>query len=237
MHEAFINAGISSEYITSKTPKLERERILKAFTDGAFMVLNNCGILTTGYDEPSIECVIMNRATKSLPLWLQCVGRGSRLYQNKNEFVLLDFGGNHTRLGMWNEPRTWSLKEKKKRKSNEVTPVKSCPKCDGIVFASARVCRYCGHQFPIDEKELAQGVMVEVLPNHLKGRRISELDLYELIELQQTKKYKPSYIWRVIRAKDLISEYAELMKYSKGWVWRQTEEQKNDNNNFTDYKI
>jgi hypothetical protein len=105
------------------------------------------------------------------------------------------------------------------------------------VFASARVCRYCGHQFPIDEKELAQGVMVEVLPNHLKGRRISELDLYELIELQQTKKYKPSYIWRVIRAKDLISEYAELMKYSKGWVWRQTEEQKNDNNNFTDYKI
>ena len=237
MYEAFINAGISAEYITSKTPKLERERILKAFTDGAFMVLNNCGILTTGYDEPSIECVIMNRATKSLPLWLQCVGRGSRLYQNKNEFVLLDFGGNHTRLGMWNEPRTWSLKEKKKRKSNEVTPVKSCPKCDGIVFASARVCRYCNYQFLIDEKELAQGVMVEVLPNHLKGRRISELDLYELIELQQTKKYKPSYIWRVIRAKDLISEYAELMKYSKAWVWRQTEEQKNDNNNFTDYKI
>ena len=237
INEAFINAGISSEYITSKTPKLERERILKAFTDGAFMVLNNCGILTTGYDEPSIECVIMNRATKSLPLWLQCVGRGSRLYQNKNEFVLLDFGGNHTRLGMWNEPRTWSLKEKKKRKSNEVTPVKSCPKCDGIVFASARVCRYCGHQFPIDEKELAQGVMVEVLPNHLKGRRISELNLFELVELQQTKKYKPSYIWRVIRAKDLIEEYAEIMNYSKGWVWRQTEEQKNDNNNFTDYKI
>jgi len=54
---------------------------------------------------------------------------------------------------------------------------------------------------------------------------------------QQTKKYKPSYIWRVIRAKDLIEEYAEIMNYSKGWVWRQTEEQKNDNNNFTDYKI
>jgi superfamily II DNA or RNA helicase len=237
MYEAFINAGISAEYITSKTPKLERERILKAFTNGAFMVLNNCGILTTGYDEPSIECVIMNRATKSLPLWLQCVGRGSRLYQNKKEFVLLDFGGNHTRLGMWNEPRTWSLKEKKKRKSNEVTPVKSCPNCEGIVFASARICRYCEYKFPIDEKELAQGIMVEVIPTHLKGKRISELDLNELIELQQTKKYKASYIWRVVRNKDMIEEYAEIMQYSSGWVWRQQQEQKNDNNNFSDYKI
>jgi len=237
MHNAFLSAGISSEFVTSKTPKLERERILKAFTNGSFMVLNNCGILTTGYDEPSIECVIMNRATKSLPLWLQCVGRGSRLYQNKKEFVLLDFGGNHTRLGMWNEPRTWSLKEKKKRKSNEVTPVKSCPNCEGIVFASARICRYCEYKFPIDEKELAQGIMVEVIPNHLKGKKISELDLNELIELQQTKKYKASYIWRVVRNKDMIDEYAEIMKYSSGWVWRQQQEQKNDNNNFTDYKI
>lgn len=234
MHNAFISAGISSEYITSKTATSDRERILKAFTNGDFKVLNNCGILTTGYDEPSIECVIMNRATKSLPLWLQCVGRGSRLYQNKNEFILLDFGGNHTRLGMWNEPRTWSLKEKKKRKSNEVTPVKSCPNCEAIVFASARICRYCGHVFPIEEKELLQGVMVEVIPSNLKGKRIADLDLYELIELQKTKKYKPSYIWRVIRAKDLISEYAELMGYSKGWVWRQENEK---DTNFTNYKI
>lgn len=234
MNESFLKAGISSEYITSKTPKLDRERILKAFTEGAFTVLNNCGILTTGYDEPSIECVIMNRATKSLPLWLQCVGRGSRLYQNKNEFILLDFGGNHTRLGMWNEPRTWSIKEKKKRASNEVTPVKSCPKCDGINFASARVCRYCDYKFPIEEKELVQGVMVEVVPSHLIGRRISDLDLYELIELQHSKKYKPSYIWRVVRAKELIKEYAEIMGYSKGWVWRQENE---ESTNYTDYKI
>ena len=236
INQTFLDAGISSEYITSKTPKDERERILKAFTNGMFKVLNNCGILTTGYDEPSIECVIMNRATKSLPLWLQCVGRGSRLYPNKNQFILLDFGGNHTRLGMWNEPRTWSLISKKKRDSNEVTPMKSCPKCDAMVFASARVCRYCEYQFPMDAQELKEGVMVEVVPSHLKGKKISELDLYELIELQKSKKYKASYIWRVIRSKDLIEEYAEIMEYSKGWIWRQQQEQEK-NSNFTDYKI
>lgn len=234
MNKAFLDAGISSEYVTSNTPKEERERILNAFTNGAFKVLNNCGILTTGYDEPSIECVIMNRATKSLPLWLQCVGRGSRLYPNKNEFILLDFGGNHTRLGMWNEPRKWSLAEKKKRDSNEVTPMKSCPNCEAMVFASARECRYCGFKFPMDAQELKDGVMVKVVPLHLKGKRISDLSLFELIELQQSKKYKASYIWRVVRAREQIDEYAELMGYSSGWVYRQKKE---NSTNFTDYKI
>ena len=69
MNREFKEAGIMSECITSKTDPLERDRILSAFSDGLFPVLNNCGILTTGYDEPSIECVIMNRKTKSLPLW------------------------------------------------------------------------------------------------------------------------------------------------------------------------
>lgn len=238
VNQAFLDSGISSEYITSKTNKEDRDRILKAFTDGHFKVLNNCGILTTGYDEPSIECVIMNRATKSLPLWLQCVGRGSRLYPNKNEFILLDFGGNHTRLGMWNEPRTWSLIEKKKRASNEVTPTKTCPGCAASVFASARICRYCSYVFPMDAAELKEGVMVEVIPANLKGRKISALSLQELIELQQSKKYKPSYIWRVIRSRDMIQEYAGLMGYKKGWIYKQEQDRQTESKNiFTDYKL
>lgn len=237
VNQAFLDAGISSEFITSKTKKEDRERILKAFTNGHFKVLNNCGILTTGYDEPSIECVIMNRATKSLPLWLQCVGRGSRLYPNKNEFILLDFGGNHTRLGMWNEPRTWSLIEKKKRASSEVTPSKSCPKCDAIVFASARICRYCDYVFPMDATELKEGVMVEVVPQRLKGSRISELSIYDLIELQNTKKLKASFVWRVIRSfgENDLRIYAKEMKYKDGWIYNQL--QKMDDCEFKNYRI
>lgn len=232
---AFKDAGISCEFITSKTHAIERDGILKAFTNNAFTVLVNCGILTTGYDEPSILCVIMNRATKSLPLWLQCAGRGSRLFPNKNEFILLDFGGNHTRLGLWNEPRIWSLKEKKKKEG--VAPVKDCPKCAALLPAFVRNCQYCGHEFEIKESEIKDGVMIEVMPkvpDHLKGKKISELNLFELIELQRSKKYKASYIWRVVRAKELLDEYAELMEYSKGWVYRQKQDK---DSNFTDYKL
>lgn len=241
MHNAFIEAGISSEYITSKTPKEERNRILKAFTSGAFMVLNNCGILTTGYDEPSIQTVIMNRATKSLPLFLQCSGRGSRIYHNKEMFTLLDFGMNHDRHGMWNEPREWKLKPPKKKKES-VAPVKTCGnnECGCMVHASARICKHCGFVFPIKEAVAHEGVMVEVTkrpPSGLIGKRISDLSIDELIELETSKVYKASFIWRVIRSlgEESVKSYANKKGHSSGWSYRQIQDL--DNCSFTDYKI
>lgn len=241
MHQSFLDAGISSEYITSKTPKDERNRILAAFTAGHFLVLNNCGILTTGYDEPSIQTVIMNRATKSLPLFLQCAGRGSRLYPGKENFTLLDFGMNHQRHGLWNLPREWKL-EPPKKKGEGVAPIKTCgnKECECIVPASAKLCKFCGYVFPVREAEEVEGVMVEVTaqtPVHLRGRKISDLNILELIQLETSKAYKASFIWRVVRShgEDALSQYAKLKGHSNGWVYRQ--KQDIQNNQFTDYRI
>ena len=237
MTAQFNEAGILSECITSKTPKEERKRILKAFSDGLIPVLNNCGILTTGYDEPSIECVIMNRKTKSLPLFLQCCGRGSRLYPGKKEFIVLDFGENHNEHGMWEEPRTWELKPPKKKKK-QAAPVKHCPDCDAMLHAPIMKCKFCGHIFEKEEAPMIEGKMVEVkphTPDYLKDRKISSLDMDELINLQDAKKYKPTFIWRVIRSrgKQYIIDYAARKGYSSGWVQRQIKEM--NNSQFKDY--
>jgi superfamily II DNA or RNA helicase len=240
MTKAFNDAGIFSECVTSETSKEDRARILRAFSMGLIPVLNNCGILTTGYDEPSIECIIMNRATKSLPLWLQCCGRGSRLCDEigKEQFIVLDFGLNHNEHGMWSEARKWQIAPPKKKKKMDAAPVKECPKCNALVFASARTCRYCEHVFPFEAKELSQGSMVEIgahVPVQLEGRRISSLDVDELIILEHSKAYKASFIWRVIRSKgkETIREYAAKKKHSSGWAWRQ--EKDIDNSSFKDY--
>ena len=45
--------------------------------------MNNVGILTTGFDCPNVEAIILNRATKSLSLYYQMIGRGSRIAENK----------------------------------------------------------------------------------------------------------------------------------------------------------
>lgn len=240
MTKAFNDAGIRSECVTSKTPKDERARILRAFSQGLFPVLNNCGILTTGYDEPTIETVIMNRATKSLPLWLQCCGRGSRVIPNvKTQFTVLDFGLNHDQHGMWAEPRIWKIK-KPREKGQQAAPVKECPKCQALVFASARTCRHCGHEFPFEAKPLSQGEMVQVTPKvpmGLTGRRISDLSLMELIELEASKTYKASYIWRVVRSKgkEAIREYARMKGHSSFWCHRQEKEM--DNCDYKNYLL
>lgn len=246
MTSAFNAAGIMSECITSKTPKDKRKAILDAFKAGHFPVLNNCGILTTGYDEASIETVIVNRATKSLSLWLQMCGRGSRIYRNKPYFTVLDFGMNHNEHGLWDEPRTWAIEPPRKKKPVlQEAPIKICEECSAVVAAQAKKCNYCGYQFPVKEVEQKQGVMVEVskpsnLPEHLRGRCISALNVEELADLQKSKQYKATYVWRVVRSKgeDAVKEYAEKMNYKPEWVSRQTEEMADvERNTYTNYVL
>jgi superfamily II DNA or RNA helicase len=242
MTDEFNAAGISSKCITSRTPKEERDKILAEFTSGAFPVLNNCGILTTGYDEPSIEVVIMNRKTKSLPLWLQCCGRGSRTYPGKTEFTVLDFGMNHDEHGLWEEPRKWSLEEKKKKKkgASQEAAVKTCKNCEAMVHARVMICPHCGYKFPETKAELVEGVLVEMtgrVPVELKGMKVSDLTLDELLLLQKTGKFKSSFIWRVARwhGHDFLVRYACKMGYKSGWIWNQ--EQKMDDCNFNNYTL
>lgn len=243
--EAFKAKGIRSEVVTSLTAKEERTRILSAFTAGYFDVLVNCGILTTGYDEPSIEDIVIVRATTSIALWLQMCGRGSRVIPGKKEnFTIYDFGGNHDRHGLWNQPREWSLVEKKRKKSDGISPVKSCPNCEALLAVSVRVCEYCEHEFGQAEKEDLKGVLVEVVqsvevkvPESLIGKRIGELDPLELFELQKSKKYKPTFIWRIVRnlGEKAVKEYAEIANYKKGWIYSQM--QKLDEKSFTNFVL
>lgn len=239
----FNRAGVTSYYITSKTSRADRESLLADFASGVFPVLVNCGILTTGYDEPSIECVIVNRKTKSLSLWLQMVGRGSRKHPGKDNFILLDFGQNHDEHGMWNQPRTWEIPKPRSR-PKQPAPVKDCPKCDSMQFATVAVCDVCGFEFPKKaEAGLSSGVMVEVgeplsldgVPKSLVGRSVLKLDAQQLIELQKSKRYKTAFIWKLVQLLPEIDQwhYMGLMGYSYKWLENLRRKPKPKIRNFT----
>jgi superfamily II DNA or RNA helicase len=72
----------------------ERKEILADYRAGEFQFLVNCALYTEGFDEPSIACVAIVRPTKSRGLYVQMVGRGTRLYPGKLALLLLDFTGN-----------------------------------------------------------------------------------------------------------------------------------------------
>lgn len=64
-------------------------------------------ILTTGFDEPSVESIILNRATRSLTLYFQMIGRGSRIFKDRTTFQVIDLGNNVARFGPWSQPVDW----------------------------------------------------------------------------------------------------------------------------------
>lgn len=95
---AFQDAGINASVIHGGMPLADRRFILAEHRAGVFPVLANCMILTEGYDDPGIECVIMARPTRSKGLYIQCVGRGLRIDPTRppvgQECLILDVAGN-----------------------------------------------------------------------------------------------------------------------------------------------
>lgn len=85
--------------VSGDTPKNEREEIIRRFKNGEIKVVANAGVLTTGFDYPELDTVVMARPTMSLALYYQCVGRCIRPHPSKREAWLVDLCGNVERFG------------------------------------------------------------------------------------------------------------------------------------------
>lgn len=88
-----------SAIVTAETPDKERDRIINAFRTGRIRCVANVGILTTGFDYPELEAVVVARPTMSLALWYQMVGRGVRPHPEKDHCMVVDMGGNLSIFG------------------------------------------------------------------------------------------------------------------------------------------
>lgn len=218
----FISKGIPSKHIDAKTPKAKRKEILDWFYNvSGPSVLCNCGILTTGFDCPNIEVVILYRATTKLPLFLQMVGRGSRTTPDKSSFTILDFGNNIKRHDFWESPRTWTIKKKPKKEKNSVAPAKTCKKCGMILPAQAINCSGCGYEFPkkkIKTNNIAH--LVELTPKQIYTlTKKGSLSIQELVELSKEKKIKPFFALHTLTTKEEGEEFVKQMGWKPGFVF------------------
>lgn len=90
--------GITSSYLSSKTPKKKRLQMVEDFKSGKIQVMFNYKILSTGFDFPELDAIIMGRPTNSLAVFYQIYGRGTRPHPNKGDFLFADYGCNLKRL-------------------------------------------------------------------------------------------------------------------------------------------
>jgi DNA repair protein RadD len=94
--------GVKADIVTGTTPKREREDILAKFKIGLLKVVVNVGTLTTGFDYPELDTIILGRPTKSLALYYQMVGRAIRPYKGKDAWIV-DLGGSYKFFGRVDE--------------------------------------------------------------------------------------------------------------------------------------
>lgn len=199
---------------------------LSEFLHGETPICVSVGILTKGFDFPAIDLVILQRATTSLALYCQMVGRGSRIAPGKKRFTVLDYGGNASRHGLWNFEHDWGQKwdGKQKRKREGIAPTKECPKCFLMVSARAIECPECGYKWDKREQELIEGELVDITDeyNSIRGKFIADLTPFELA-LYAKSTNKKSFAIRVAKSKgeDFCKSYAKEMNYKPYWVQMQ----------------
>lgn len=107
VEETFKKRGYKIRHLDSTFSDKDRKDVLDWFKHTKDAILTSVGILTTGFDEPTVETIILNRATRSLTLYHQMIGRGSRRLPNKDKFKLIDLGNNVRRFGFWQDYINW----------------------------------------------------------------------------------------------------------------------------------
>jgi superfamily II DNA or RNA helicase len=155
--EAFLSAGISAEHLDANSTDEERQEVLYNFRHGELKVVTNCQLFTEGYDADFVGCIVLARATKSFPLYVQMVGRGQRIFPGKEDFFVFDHGGNIDRHGFISDPVTWSLDgkelawKKPKKEKKEKKPV-TCSACK-LIFQGS-ICPDCGTEVQSHGKDV-----------------------------------------------------------------------------------
>jgi DNA repair protein RadD len=149
--EEFQRRGITCRTIFGDTPKDERDAIIAAFKRGEIRALASMGVLTTGFNAPGVDLIALLRPTKSAGLYVQMVGRGTRLAPNKENCLVLDFAGNVRRHG----PIDLVRPKRPGEAGGGDAPTKVCPMCDSIVALSSTECPDCGYEFPAREVKIA----------------------------------------------------------------------------------
>lgn len=214
--EQFNQAGYKFVAIDADTSDDDREQAFDDLANRRIHGITNYGICIEGVDIPLVECVIMLRATISIIVWLQALGRGLRYVFGKR-CVTIDSTGNVFRLGTPCMKQEWSLKAKKKRKASDAAPpmpLRHCKGCKAIYDAALTKCPRCGSTHVILPKEIKtrKGKLEKIDPEQvaalLAERKLKKIEegiaktYDEYLAIGIKRGYKNPKAWAFYRSKN-----------------------------------
>ncbi len=219
----------------------ERKEIMDGYKSGEFQILVNADIATTGVDVPSIESVVLLRATMSKTLLYQMLGRGSRICPEigKASFNVFDFGTNCERLGYYTEDQLWGLWHEE-GKGGGLAPIKYCgydkdgqqiraggriaEGCRRPIHGGFTICPFCGFKYPKQDPTLVDlsTIMYNPDTNMVERRKpISKMSNEELIAYQKEKGHKEAWLWARLYARGgekLVEEIGVQQRWGAGKI-------------------
>jgi DNA repair protein RadD len=205
--QQFRDAGVPAEHVDGTTPKDERAAILARLASGETRVVSNVGVLTEGWDCPAVSCVILARPTKSVGLYMQCVGRGLRPFPGKSICRIHDHAGSLAMHGPPDEDRDYSLAadvKVRKRNADEKAPV-ICPQCLRTCKQDDRSCVACGFAF---EQRPARGAG--------EGREIEQVD-GGLVSMDEIRSKRAAAVVQATQEEREFLARMTVLKRELGW--------------------
>ncbi|MCG8355767.1 MAG: DEAD/DEAH box helicase [Kiloniellales bacterium] len=153
LRDEFRRSGVWAEHLDGSTPAEERDAILERLSAGHVELVCNCMVLTEGWDQPDVSCLILARPTKHVGLYRQMMGRVLRPAPGKTDALVLDHAGAVFEHGLIDEPVTWTLDADRRaehpvqaaRRKGSALRLVTCPECHAVRF-SGKPCDACGWQ-------------------------------------------------------------------------------------------
>jgi superfamily II DNA or RNA helicase len=173
----FNERGVNAVSITANTSIHARREYYAQLASGKIKVISSVGVLSEGFDCPSVDCILMCRPTKSKAFHFQSIGRGLRTAPNKVNCIVLDQSGNIRRHGFVESltKRGIQLKKGKDDGPGEAL-MKECgykgtdsegnDGCGCLVYNFQMTCPECGYLFPPREAIKHIGQLKLLLPDH-----------------------------------------------------------------------
>lgn len=181
------NAGWRAVYVSGKTVKSERKKIIRQTKEGKINQLVVVGVGIYGMDIPSLAGIIWMRYTESLTIYMQLNGRPMRPNKSKKHFIFIDPVGNSVIHGRPDIDRKWTFENgyKPGQDVSLAPKMKICPSCSVMNASENLICHICGYDFSsgdIPTKKRRLPVMVD-------GELVL-LDESEIQEREQFGKYE-----------------------------------------------
>ena len=213
------SAAIPTLHIDADSSDEERKSAMRKLENGEIKIITNVGIFCTGVDLPYVSAILLARPTKSYNLFIQQIGRGTRPYPNKTDFIVLDHADNIEEHGLIEYERECNLDGMTVNPPRERTiRCKCCYHvwlysehksyiCQGIIIRDGKI-EVCGYD---NTPKPGVGRSDIIMSSNVNLKEISNVqDLQQLrtnkfidkiVQKALARGYKPMWIFYQIRDK------------------------------------